>query len=59
MFLKRFFIFARLSLLRSNFFRQMMFIVSRNSWDLILRSRGDSVAKEGLRLTSMSQGFKS
>jgi hypothetical protein len=36
-----------------------VFIVSRNKFDLIFRSRGDSVARLGERLTSISHGFMS
>lgn len=47
------------SFLLSNLFKHMRFMVSKNSCDLIFRSKGDSVASDGDRLTSISQGFMS
>lgn len=49
----------RLSLRLSTFLMEIKFMVSRKTADLIFRSRGVSVASEGLKFTSISQGFKS
>jgi len=59
MFLTLFFILVMLSLLLSGFLTQIKFIVSTKSYDLIFMSRGDSVAKEGDRFTSMTHGLRS
>jgi hypothetical protein len=54
-----FLILLMFSFLRSNLRRHIIFIVSMNKFDLIFRSRGDSVASDGLKLTSISHGFMS
>lgn len=59
MFLNLFFILVMLSRRLSNFLTNAKFIVSMNSCDLIFRSKGDSVARDGLKFTSMSQGLRS
>ena len=53
------FILIRLSFRLSNFFMLIRFSISRNNPDLIFKSSGDSVAKLGDRLTSISHGLKS
>ena len=58
-FLALYFILFKFSLLRSNFFKHIRFIASTKRPCLILRSIGESHAKDGDKLTSMSQGFKS
>jgi hypothetical protein len=57
MFFTLFFILFMFSFLRSNLRRHIIFMVSINKLDLIFKSRGDSVASEGLKLTSISHGF--
>ena len=56
-FLTRFLILLMLSLRLSYRLMHTRFIVSMNRFDLILRSSGDSVASDGLRLTSISHGL--
>ena len=49
----------RLSLLRSTFLIEIRFIVSKKTAFFIFKSKGVSVAKEGLRLTSINHGLRS
>ena len=59
MFFALYFILLRFSLLRSNFLRHMRFIMSTKQLCLILRSNGESQAREGDRLTSINHGLRS
>lgn len=57
MFLTLFFILARLSLLLSNFLTPTRLKVSTMSPDLIFVSKGESVARDGERFTSINHGL--